>query len=75
MIPAEYRETSNIRRSLIANKLVDHSDVVGASPVGAVPTSIVILDLTPDFNEIEKKKTTGRLDEKHLRFGVWCDLY
>ena len=36
-----YRQTSNIRRikSQKANKIVDHSDVVGASPVGAVPTT------------------------------------
>ena len=33
-----YRETSNISRILVGNKLVDHSDVVGASPVGAAPT-------------------------------------
>ena len=30
-----YRKTSNIRRTLVGNKIVDHSDVVGASPVGA----------------------------------------
>ena len=29
----------NIRRALIGNKIVDHSDVVGASPVGAAPTT------------------------------------
>ena len=34
-----YRETSNIRRTLVGNKIVDHSDVVGASPVGAAPTT------------------------------------
>ena len=34
-----YREVSNIRRILLANKIVDHSDVVGASPVGAAPTT------------------------------------
>ena len=33
-----YHQISNIRRTLIGNKLVDHSDVVGASPVGAAPT-------------------------------------
>ena len=36
---AEYRKTSNIRRTLVANKIVNHSDVVGASPVGAAPTT------------------------------------
>ena len=34
-----YRPTSNIRRTLISNKIVDHSDVGGASPVGAAPTT------------------------------------
>ena len=35
----QYRKTSNIRRTLAGNKIVDHSDVVGASPVGAAPTT------------------------------------
>ena len=35
----DYREVSNIRRTLVGNKIVDHSDVVGASPVGAAPTT------------------------------------
>ena len=30
-------EVSNISRTLIGNKIADHSDVVGASPVGAAP--------------------------------------
>ena len=34
-----YRKTSNIRRTLVGYKIVDHSDVVGASPVGAAPTA------------------------------------
>ena len=34
-----YRQVSNIRRTLEGNKIVDHSDVVGASPVGAAPTT------------------------------------
>ena len=34
-----YRKVSNIRRPLVGNKIVDHSDVVGASPVGAAPTT------------------------------------
>ena len=32
-------QTSNIRRTLFGNQIVDHSDVVGASPVGAAPTA------------------------------------
>ena len=34
-----YRQVSNISRTLIGNKIVDNSDVVGASPVGAAPTT------------------------------------
>ena len=32
-------QTSNIRRNLVGNQIVGHSNVVGASPVGAAPTS------------------------------------
>ena len=32
-------KTSNIRRTTSGNKIVNHSDVVGASPVGAAPTT------------------------------------
>ena len=35
----KYRQVSNIRRTLVGNKIVDHSDVIGASPVGAAPTT------------------------------------
>ena len=34
-----YHKVSNIRRTLVGSKIVDHSDVVGASPVGAAPTA------------------------------------
>ena len=34
-----YRKTSNISRTLVGNRIVDNSDVVGASPVGAAPTT------------------------------------
>ena len=34
-----YRKTSNISGTLAGNKIVDHSDVVGASPVGAASTT------------------------------------
>ena len=34
-----YRKTSNIGRTLVGNKIVDNSDVVVASPVGAAPTT------------------------------------
>ena len=34
-----YRKASNISRTFVGNKIVDNSDVVGASPVGAAPTT------------------------------------
>ena len=34
-----YRQVSNIRCTLISNEIVDNSDVIGASPVGAAPTT------------------------------------
>ena len=34
-----YRKTSNVSRTLVGNKIVDNSEVVGASPVGAAPTT------------------------------------
>ena len=43
----------DIRRILAGCKIVDHLDVIGASPVGAVD-DIFILDLTPGFNGLGK---------------------
>ena len=34
-----YRLASNISRTLVSNTNIDHSGVVGASPVGAAPTT------------------------------------
>ena len=34
-----YRQVSNISGTLVGNKIVDLTDVVGASPVGAAPTT------------------------------------
>ena len=31
----DYRKTSHISRTLVGNKTVDNSDVVGAAPVGS----------------------------------------
>ena len=38
-IKTAYRQISNISRTLGGNKIIDHWDVVGASPVGAAPTT------------------------------------
>ena len=37
-IDMSYPQTPYIKRTFSGNKIVDHSDVVGASPVGAAPT-------------------------------------
>ena len=34
-----YCQNSNMRRALLGNKIVDHSDVLGTSPVGAALTT------------------------------------
>ena len=36
---SNYCQTSNMSHTLVGNKIVDQSDVVGASPVGAAPTT------------------------------------
>ena len=38
-IIGKYRQISNISRTFVENKIIDHSDEVGASPVGAAPTA------------------------------------
>ena len=35
----DYRQIFNIDRTLVGNKIIDHSVVVGASPAGAAPTT------------------------------------
>ena len=67
------RQTSNIKRTLVGNKIVDHSDVVGASPVGAAPTMSSFP--TKHMASMAWAETIVRWDEKHLSFGIWCDLY
>ena len=38
-LAVNYRKTSNISHTIVGNKIVDNSDVVGASPVGTAPTT------------------------------------
>ena len=49
-----------LRQTFIGKQLVAHSDVVGASPVGAAPTTIFIVDLTPGFNGLGKDNCKTR---------------
>ena len=58
-----YRIVSNTRRTLVGNKIVDHSDVVGASPVGAAPTTSSFS--TEHLASMDWTKTTARRDEMH----------
>ena len=70
----EYHQNSNISRTLVGNKTVDHSDVVGAGPTG---DAAFILDLTPAFSGLDKdnyttvRETLQFLDLVWLVFEVW----
>ena len=47
-----HRQTSNIKRTWLGNKLVDQSDVVGASAVGAAPVGASADGATPTTSSI-----------------------
>ena len=72
-----YRQTSNISQTLEDNNIFDHSDVFGASPIGAAPTSSSFSILTPDFNGFDKdncktrRETFKCLDCLCLILEVW----
>ena len=66
-------QTSNISRTAVGNKIVDHSDVVGASPVGAAPTTSLFS--TNHLASVDWPKTTAMRDEEHLSFEIWYALY
>ena len=62
-----YRQVPNIRRTLVGYKIVNHSDVVGASPVGAAPTTHFILDIKPGFIGLGKDNCKTRRET--CKFG------
>ena len=66
----KYCQVSNISRTLVGDKIVDHSDVVGASPVGAAPTTSSFS--TEHLASLDWGKTTTRWDRKHLSLVIWC---
>ena len=68
-----YRITSNIKRALVGNKIVDHSDVVGASPVGAAPTASSFS--TEHLAPMVWAEKTARRDKKRLSVGIRYALY
>ena len=59
-----YHQTSNVSCTSVSNKLVDHSDVVGASPVGAAPTSS---SFSTGFNGLGKDNF--KMSRAHSRFA------
>ena len=73
MALGDYREICDIKCILVGDKIVDHSDVVGASPVDAVSTTASIS--TERQASMDWAKTTSRWDNKHFSFGIWCILY
>ena len=68
-----YRKTSNISRTSVGNKIVDHSDVVGASPVGAAPTTSSFS--TWHLASRDSAKKAARQYENLLSVVIWCVLY
>ena len=60
-----YHQTSNKSRNLVGNKIVDHTDVVGISPVSAAP-------ITSWLNTWLKwiRQRQEQDEEKHLSFGI-----
>ena len=70
-----YPQTSNISCTPIGNKIVDHSDAVGASPVQLWGCSnyIFTLNLTPGFSGLGKDNY--KLNNKHLSFEIWYTSY
>ena len=62
-----YRKISRYKRTL-GNKIVDHSDVVGASPVGAAPTTSSFSTL--HLASRDSAKTAARQTENLLSVGI-----
>ena len=77
VLPAilNYYQTSNISCTSVGNKIVDHSDVVGASPVGGRCSNyIFILDLTPGFKGLDKDNYKIRRETFRFWDLVWILL-
>ena len=62
-----YHKVSNIRRTLVGNKIVDLSDVVGASPVGAAPTTSSL----STYNTWLQYNGQMQLQDKTRNIHVW----
>ena len=55
-----YRHVSDISRNLVGKWIVYHSDVVGASPVGAAPTTSSFSHLTIGLDILRKDNCKPR---------------
>ena len=69
---AVYRKTPIISRTLVANQIVEHLDVVGASPVGVAPTTSSFS--TQHLASRYSAKAATRQYENILSAGIWCIL-
>ena len=68
-----YHKTSNISRTLVGNKILDHSDAVGASPVGTATTTSPFS--TQHLASRDSARTAARQYENLLSVGICCVLY
>ena len=64
MLSQNYHQTSNISSNFVGNKLIDHSDVIGASHVGVAPTTSSFLAWLQWIGQRQLE------DEELLAFGV-----
>ena len=69
LITRIYSQTSDIRHTLVGNKIVDQSACRRCS------NYIIVLDLTSGINELDKEKTTARRGNEHLSFWIRYGLY
>ena len=63
----KYRQTYNMRRTLLGNTIVDHAYVVWAPPVGAAPTTSSFS--TEPLGSMDWAEATARRDQNHFSFG------
>ena len=62
--------TSNIRRPLVGNKRVDHSDIVGTSSVGAAPSTSYF-----PVQHLASMDWARKTRRETFIFWIWCGLY
>ena len=72
-LPADvyiYHQISDIRCTLAGYEIVDHTDVVGASPVSAAPTTSSFLPLSPNWARGVLSSPAGRAGGRALPHTV-----